>query len=422
MSKAVFILGAGASAHAGVPLMGEFLNRASELQPPRFEASDVADLQTVLSTRHALSTVYAKSHLDLDNFEDVFAAIDMGATLARLPSLGPKEIDSARDAIERLVVRTVEATCDFQLDLGYKPTATRDGGPGTHGSSAARLRPTLDYSAFARWIASLGSAAVITFNYDLALDHALTRDGIAIDYGLPARAPASSDGAGVPSLAERTVPLLKIHGSIHWLRCPQCQAINVLTPEELYERALVELATGEPRTAQVMPSRLSDRRCPECKAINKLRSVVVPPTWAKMAPDGPLQSVWRRAAAELSDANYLVFMGYSLPPTDLFFRYLFALGSAGESPVKRIWIANPDARVADRYRAILGRMVGGRTEFLHGPWGYFGNATRFLKLSGLSKDARETYAELARNKTTRDKFFAEAGSEIEPPRAWVDVG
>jgi hypothetical protein len=37
--------------------------------------------------------------------------------------------------------------------------------------------------------------------------------------------------------------------------------------------------------------------------------------------------VWRTAAQHLSEAEHIFIIGYSLPETDQFFRYLYGLGT-----------------------------------------------------------------------------------------------
>ena len=84
--------------------------------------------------------------------------------------------------------------------------------------------------------------------------------------------------------------------------------------------------------------------------------VLVPPTWNKTDYHRELGSVWSRAAKELSEADSIFVMGFSLPPTDSFFSYLYALGTVGKVPLKRFWVFNPDraGEVENRFRNLLG--------------------------------------------------------------------
>jgi len=77
-----------------------------------------------------------------------------------------------------------------------------------------------------------------------------------------------------------------------------------------------------------------------------------------------ISKVWKEAANELGDAENIFIIGYSLPETDAFFRYLYALGTVGEKPLKRFWVFDPDSTgvVEERFISLLG--PGARDRFL----------------------------------------------------------
>jgi hypothetical protein len=74
MSEFVFILGAGASAHAKVPVMAKFLDRARELYSPNMGPPWMEHFERVLNILCALQSVHSKAELDLNNLEAVFFA------------------------------------------------------------------------------------------------------------------------------------------------------------------------------------------------------------------------------------------------------------------------------------------------------------------------------------------------------------
>jgi hypothetical protein len=76
-----------------------------------------------------------------------------------------------------------------------------------------------------------------------------------------------------------------------------------------------------------------------------------------------LGRVWRAAAAELSTAENIFVCGYSLPDTDQFFKYLYALGTIGSARLKRFWVFNPDEEVERNFRDLLGQGVLPRFRF-----------------------------------------------------------
>ncbi|MHB1915520.1 MAG: hypothetical protein ACYCPX_06285 [Acidiferrobacteraceae bacterium] len=91
--------------------------------------------------------------------------------------------------------------------------------------------------------------------------------------------------------------------------------------------------------------------------------VIVPPTWNKYEYQSAIVKVWAQAARELCEAEHIVVIGYSLPESDLFFRYLFALGSVGEKPLKTFYVMDPNGAVGHRFQKMLG--PGARDRFQH---------------------------------------------------------
>ena len=84
-AKTIFILGAGASAQSGVPVMSNFLDIAEVLWRTGKVESAAEHFETVFEGRSKLQAVFSKARLDIMNIEDVFAAFEMGRTLASLP-------------------------------------------------------------------------------------------------------------------------------------------------------------------------------------------------------------------------------------------------------------------------------------------------------------------------------------------------
>ena len=81
----------------------------------------------------------------------------------------------------------------------------------------------------------------------------------------------------------------------------------------------------------------------------------MPPTWNKSEYHKALSSVWGRAAKELGEAENIFIFGYSMPPTDVFFNHLYALGATGGPSLRRFWACNPDPEVGTRFRGIIGQ-------------------------------------------------------------------
>ncbi|MFN7929916.1 MAG: hypothetical protein U0Y68_18610 [Blastocatellia bacterium] len=91
----------------------------------------------------------------------------------------------------------------------------------------------------------------------------------------------------------------------------------------------------------------------------------MPPSWNKADYHNALSDVWAAAARHLSEAEYIFIIGYSLPTTDSFFRHLYALGSVGPTPLRKIIVFNPDAsgETDQRFRDLLGPGAKARYEY-----------------------------------------------------------
>jgi len=54
-----------------------------------------------------------------------------------------------------------------------------------------------------------------------------------------------------------------------------------------------------------------------------------------------LKSVWKSASEEIEQATRIIIIGYSLPETDSFFKYLLALGLSKNDSLQEIILINP---------------------------------------------------------------------------------
>jgi hypothetical protein len=191
MSRVVVVLGAGASRQAGAPLMADFLDVAADL-PQREEVKEAQDqFVAVFEGISRLQQVHSKAQLDLHNIESIFAAFEMARTLGGFADYGPDATDSLVRAMRTLIVKTLEQTILLPV------------------RNNSQVMPPPPYAEFAALCSSLRNArpaesvAVITFNYDVGVDHGFYWHQLPIDYGL-------GEGAG-----QNAVPILKLHGSLN---------------------------------------------------------------------------------------------------------------------------------------------------------------------------------------------------------------
>jgi hypothetical protein len=329
MGNVVFILGPGASKEAGVPLMAEFLEISKSLWDSGKVSGFEKDFERVFGAIDDLTAIHSKSALDIDNIESVFACFEMANTLKKFSGRNPKGLGGLVKSLKVVIAQTIEAQLQFPI-LG----GTRS------------VHPDLDYpkpyESFVNLLDFLFKDAkprrrcsIVTFNYDIAADFALYRKSIDLDYGLAKSRQTSG------------IPLLKLHGSLNWM------------PED---RWIVPVTMYDFLSGLERPSRFKHKEWVRLPITRELKSsngelvepIIVPPTWNKAAYHASLSSVWRHAAEELEEADEIFVIGYSLPPTDHFFPYLYALGTVGPKRLDRFWVFNPDKSVEHRFRDLLG--------------------------------------------------------------------
>jgi len=347
VAETVFILGAGASRHAGAPLTADFLDKADAIHKKLPSGPDRDAFGKVFEARSKLQLVHSKAQLNLDNIESVFAAFEMGRVADRLPGIGGRaEAEELLTCLRRVISLTLQDAIMYPV---------RD----------TIIRPTAAYEAFAELIALLcppGAAArcsVVSFNYDVALDFALFHKLGSVNYCMK-----GDERAAGP-------PVLKLHGSLNWTRCSECGKLVALRIQDMWHDGKArhrQGAEGPLLVVTMLENLASDQRFSHCTGKNLVSEpFLVPPTWNKMSyyADTVLGGLWQRAATELANAENIFVFGYSLTESDLPFRYLYGLGSAAGPPIKRFWVFDPapeqqGVELEKRFRGLIGYGVESR--------------------------------------------------------------
>lgn len=145
----------------------------------------------------------------------------------------------------------------------------------------------------------------------------------------------------------------KLHGSLNWGYCKKCGIIYHSI--EIYNNIV-------------------DCKCKSCG--NKLERFIVPPTLAKLSPEkigmeengriikggSPyfmLREIWSGAHNILSQCEYIYFIGYSFPETDIFLRIFVTSSLRFNRNLKNIVvISNPKSHTErfefeDRYMSVI---------------------------------------------------------------------
>lgn len=342
MSDIVFILGAGTSKQCGAPLMADFLDVAQSLTRTGEVKDKKQHFESVFRAIGSLQLVHSKAQLDITNIESIFTALEISNLLKKLPGFKPEEIPDVIASLKEVIVKTLELTIDFPTDQSHI------GAPKPYEEFAKLISHLRDYAYPQQ------SVSVITFNYDVAVDMALYREGLGPDYGIP---PDSN--------SRQPVQLLKLHGSLNWA---QRKDSGSAYPLQLYQYlSKYSIRGGDKRATCKIPigSQLQEYFSKHADVEVEAEPVIVPPTWNKSDYHQALSTIWGKAAENLGEAHTILICGYSLPETDAFFRLLYALGTVGELPLERIIVYNPDntGQTNERFKQMLGPGAIARYEY-----------------------------------------------------------
>jgi hypothetical protein len=214
-----------------------------------------------------------------------------------------------------------------------------------HGRSGHRAKSCEYHKNFVEGILKEGDA-IITFNYDCLLDFSLRKFGVdkwnpRYGYGFslgPHGSRLKGDGFWKPNpvaTKEKTIHLYKLHGSLHF---------KVTGSIEGSEK--VEL-----------------KQRPYTKQLGDLKFTIIPPEWHKAYDEGIFSKIWKDAALAIQNAEHIVFVGYSLPPTDLHSTALFRTSLKKDS-LQTLIVVNPDATARKRTRTVLQRGISDETLIL----------------------------------------------------------
>jgi len=306
--KTVYVMGAGASAAEGAPVVRNFLRIAHRYF--KEERNDI-DLEIVwefleyfYGTRKKI-----KSEDDLDKYlgiDELFNIVDW--------YLLHNQAFSLRFPMPRLY--ELKSALVMMISLTLERSLPPD--KGIHHSFVSEVMSSCDERP-----------TFISLNYDIVLDKAVRATGYGLEYGFY--------GSHDDHLKTRgKVPLYKLHGSLNWTLCPLCGEISE------HEEKVAHLLFTE-----------SSITCLNCGGEN-LQSVIIAPTLYKSYNISRLHNIWDSAGGAISRSDRLVIIGYSLAPADT--SIIATVKRALNVPDRKreMVVINPSRRVCSRYRQIFG--------------------------------------------------------------------
>lgn len=324
----VYILGAGFSYEAGLPLIKDFMNHmrdaAAWLEEQGNRKDEVAAIESVLAFRLKAAAAAYRTPLNVENIEELFSLASASGstelsdevTLAIAATLD--FCSATAPACERVSVTKVDGPkwVKFQPRNWKLSTHDEQRADGTPGLSVYSC-PVYEFflGLLCGYFNETGADrrdTVISLNYDTVVEDALSALGLPFCYAgeemIDWRSPRPAT-----DLEQRLVPVLKLHGSLNLgVRISEAAAPKLWGYASYHEL-------------------MSEGR----------RPMLVAPTWQKSV-SGYLSAVWREAVSALKTATRIVILGYSVSQTDQHFKYLLAAGLQDNISLRKVIIVNPD--------------------------------------------------------------------------------
>ena len=287
-----FVFGAGASVDAGYPLTAELWRAMEGWTRATFpEEHDFRNAVDTMNTEFNMSKSFELVLTDLDN------------------RIGPF-LSEGQTTLEKVMLKRIRGAMKAMIPLYF---------------NSLRSKPAELYRVFADHVLALGDA-VITFNYDLALDREMKRAGkwsIGNGYGFE---------VDPIHLGISPCMFFKLHGSTNW-RGERFQGLQSLSVTSLNNLPLGQRPIIDPSEFQFLEyGEASDPLCHSGRA--GIESIIMPTANKKFFNEtsfgreweGFWDALWLKAGEALNSSNEVYLIGYSVPEYDGRARDLLAKG------------------------------------------------------------------------------------------------
>jgi len=357
----VIFLGAGFSFDAGLPVMADFgpQSRVDFCQleehaskNEKFAAEMLVDAAKVF---YAFQDVCRRSPTltqeDVENLETVFCIAEAMKEAKLKPIILPDKAYMPDELIEKIQMWLwkIYQQCPLMNDKRKN----------------TRKETYKDFFGLLSDLCIWKRTTVISTNYDLIFEYMSWENHTQCAYpfkNLSGGIDIISAGYGsIPYVGvnqyspDVDVVLCKLHGSVNYFE----DLSNIDDPKLFVARDLGDnRPIGKSYNFQNKPAIFA------VDAIWKIRQdygqsmtpAIIPPTYAKLAGKEWLKEVWKHALEAIGTANTILFIGYSMPPTDGFMHALihaaFATRKRINSP--NIFVVDPNPQVHQNYSKLFG--------------------------------------------------------------------
>jgi hypothetical protein len=372
----VYILGAGFSAEAGLPLIRDFMNRmrdaAAWLEEQGCREQELQAIERVLEFRLRAAAAAYRVPLNVENVEELFslASASTGEGLAEDMALAiAATLDYARSTAPSLAEHQcftlgILDVLDWTKPPNWQPPPAGIEQQVQSGELKGQWYRCPPYEFYLGIMCGYFNEdvpnrrdTIITFNYDLLIEESLQALGVPFGYGCEVSRDKSAETM-VATYGEANVQVLKLHGSINWTAFS-----NYLSSSDEEERRARPLELGqaddedwERPTSKGYPGPRVFGSYSELRA-KGFHPLLVPPTWRKdISVD--LSATWQAAVTALRTATRIIMLGYSVPPTDQHFKFLLAAGLQDNISLRKVFFVNPALAEPETGKQLKERLFG----------------------------------------------------------------
>ena len=319
-----YVLGAGASVHAGYPLASRLLQTLSDWLDRQSQSE-----QWVRGCRNRIVQV-RETLGSLDDFEGILGKLDIYGQRRVIPTGPTTYAQDTKDIIQDCMERLQGAPSPTPAE-GFYPQYLRSDlilalREFFYDTEQNRVGSTA-YDDFAGRLNS--DSVIITLNYDVALERALAK-ALMWDVGT---------GYGYPAFPGRTASrtaLYKLHGSVNWFQAPMQED----PPPIMFSRDLKLLGYDD----------LTDPRLGKGNVgVNNSGTLILPDPRKQFFWERFWLPLWNAAALRLREAHEVFIHGYSMPEADLKARELL-FDNINHDAIVHVHCRSTSDKIADEFR------------------------------------------------------------------------
>ncbi len=201
---------------------------------------------------------------------------------------------------------------------------------------------TADYLNFIKYIKMRRSnipLTIITTNWDTLLEEYFIKNNISYNLCLNEKYYFEDDLRNETIINSNDLKLVKVHGSINWFRCLNCNTLSI------YKKIKIsDLLFNDEKNESCLRCNIKVDEETEI-----LQPEIITPTMIKSINSQLYKNLWNTASNELRDADEILFIGYSMPVADYEFRYLLQKSISSRAKIDVILHSsdNPNQTKAD---------------------------------------------------------------------------